>query len=46
VDYKWLEENESILKSCELENGHTLYDELDLDVTNIRDIEVKKPLCC
>jgi|TARA_B110000093_G_scaffold47409_1_gene50720 hypothetical protein len=31
VDYKWLEKNESILKSCELENGHTLYDELDLD---------------
>lgn len=31
VDYKWLEKNENILKSCELENGQTLYDELNLD---------------
>tara|TARA_B100001939_G_C16490316_1_gene425251 strand:- start:74 stop:508 length:435 start_codon:yes stop_codon:yes gene_type:complete len=31
VNYKWLEENENILKSCNLKNGHTLYDELDLD---------------
>lgn len=37
VDYKWLEENESVLKSCDLGNGHTLYDELDLDGTIYRD---------
>ena len=31
VDYKWIQQNESILRSCDLGNGHTLYDELDLD---------------
>ena len=39
VDYKWLEENESILKSCELEDGHTLYDELNLDFIIYREQE-------
>jgi hypothetical protein len=39
VDYKFLETNEKVLKSCDLGNGHTLYDELDLDGTIYRECE-------